>query len=111
MHMLDGFKLRPIEEWKFNPNTIQNPFPFEKYWIWEDDYDEQKIAQTVYGNIELMDIGDAQSWNVIVSGSQKGQMWMFSNVGIQPCAPPKGILEWFEFWLDGKEDYFEGFEY
>ena len=109
--MIDGFQLRPIEEWKFDLDGISKMFPFEQCWIWEDDYDEEKIKQIVYGNIELLDIGDAQSWNIIISGPQKGQMWLFSDVGIQPCAPPKSFLEWFEFWLDGKENYFEKFEY
>lgn len=108
--MIDGFPLRPIFEWKFHPEHLGKPFPFEQYWIWEDDYNASRIRQTVYGNIELIDIGCGQSWNIIVSGPQKGQMWWFSDVGIQPCAPPKGFLDWFEFWLDGNKDYFEGFE-
>ena len=93
--MIDGFQLRPIGEWKFDPEGISKSFSFEQAWIWEDDYDEEKIKQIVYGNIELIDIGDAQSWNIIISGPQKGQMWLFSDVGIQPCAPPKSLLEWF----------------
>lgn len=109
--MIDDFPLRPIDEWEFRPEHICEPFPFDEYWIWEDedDHEEEKMQQTLCGNIELIDIGCAQSWNIIVSGPQKGQMWQFSDVGIQPCAPPKTFLEWFEFWLDGKTDYFEEF--
>lgn len=110
--MIDGFQLKAIEEWEVELDDIKKSFPFERYWIWEDDdYDESKTHQILQGNIELIDVGDAQSWNIIVNGKQKGQMWFFTDVGIQPCDPPKNILEWFEFWLDGKEDYFEKFEY
>ena len=63
--MIDGFQLRPIEEWKLDPEGISKVFPFEQHWIWEEDYDEEKIKQIVYGNIELIDIGDAQSWNIM----------------------------------------------
>lgn len=69
-------------------DDIQKPSPFEEAWIWADeDYDESKARRILHGNIALID------------------------VGIQPCDPPRNVLEWFEFWPDGKEDYFEGFEY
>lgn len=104
--MLDGFDLFKMQEWKYNIEKLANDFPFNQYWIWEDDYDEEKIKCIQYGNIELIDIGDAQSWNIIVNGKQKGKMWFFTDVGIQPCAPTMNFLEWFETWLDGEEDYF-----
>lgn len=112
-NMIDVFQLRSIEEWKFDPDGISKTFPFEQYWVWEDeeDDDDDRIDQIVYGNIELFNFGDGQSWNIIINGPQKGQMWNFTDVGIGPCAPPKSFLEWFECWLDGKRDYFEGFEY
>lgn len=64
------------------------------------------IQNIVNGNIEIINIGDSQSWNIIVNGEEKGNMWYFTDVGIQPCKPSMIFLEWFEFWLDGKEDYF-----
>lgn len=111
--MIDGFPLKSIEEWEVELDDIKKPFPFEQDWIWEDEEneDEAKLSQTLQGNIELIDVGDAQSWNVIVTGKQRGQMWFFTDVGIQPCNPPMNVLEWFAFWLDGKEDYFEGWKY
>ncbi len=110
--MLDGFSLKPLEAWEVEQADLQRPFPFARDWIWEDEEeDEEKISQTLWGNIELIDVGDAQSWHVIVNGAQAGQMWLFTDVGIQPCAPPKTVLEWFEFWLDGKDDYFAAYEY
>ena len=109
--MLDGFNLLKMQEWKCDINNLKEDFEFEKYWIWEDDYNEEKIKHITYGNIKLIDIGDAQSWNIIVNGKERGKMWLFTDVGIQPCAPSMDLLEWFEFWLDGKEDFFYEFSY
>lgn len=109
--MLGGFNLLRMEEWKYNVTNLTKDFLFEEYWIWEDDYDEEKIKYIIDGNLELIDIGDAQSWNIIINGKEKGKMWFFTDVGIQPCAPSMTFLEWFEFWLDGNEDYFYDFNY
>lgn len=57
----------------------------------------------------MIDIGDSQTWNIIINGKEEGKMWFFTDVGIQPCAPSMNFLEWFEFWLDGNEDYFYEF--
>lgn len=110
--MLDGFDLLKMEQWKYDADSLKRDFPFEKYWVWEndDDCDQGKIKAAENGNLVLIDIGDAQSWNIIVQGKERGRMWFFTDVGIQPCAPPMGFLEWFEFWLDGKDDFFYGFQ-
>ncbi|MDE6252367.1 MAG: SMI1/KNR4 family protein [Lachnospiraceae bacterium] len=107
--MIDGFNLLRIEDWECNLEHVKKEFQFENYLIWEDDYDEEKVKAILDGNIELIDIGDAQTWNIIVKGKQKGRMWFFTDVGIQPCAPSMNFLEWFEFWLDGNDDYFYDF--
>ncbi len=109
--MLDGFNLLRMEEWKYNSDNLKRAFPFEEYWIWENAYDEEKLKGIVDGNLELINIGDAQSWNIIISGKERGKMWFFTDVGIQPCAPSMNFLEWFEFWLDGNDDYFYNFNY
>lgn len=83
---------------------------FTEYWIWEDDYDEERVKHVVDGNLELIDIGDSQTWNIIVNGKEEGKMWFFTDVGIQPCTPSMNFLEWFEFWLDGNEDYFYAYK-
>ncbi|WP_159100029.1 SMI1/KNR4 family protein [Treponema saccharophilum] len=104
--MIDGFNLRKLEEWKFKTGQLNRDFPFTEPWIWEDDENTEKLKYIEDGNIELIDIGDSQTWNIIVSGKEKGKMWFFTDVGIQPCAPAMDFLTWFEFWLDGNEDYF-----
>lgn len=107
--MLDGFNLLRMDEWKYNANSLKIDFPFEKYWVWEDNYDKEKLKDIENGNLALIDIGDAQSWHIIVKGKERSKMWFFTDVGIQPCAPSMNFLEWFEFWLDGHEDYFYDF--
>lgn len=109
--MVDGFALFPMKDWRYDVQNLKKEFPFETYWIWEDDYDEEKIKQIGNGTIELIDIGDGQSWNLIINGKEAGNMWFFTDVGLQPAAPSMSFLEWFEFWLDGKEDYFYEFGY
>lgn len=108
--MIDGFNLLKMEDWKFNSSKVDKDFLFTKYWIWEDDNDSENLKHIEDGNIELIDIGDSQTWNIIVSGKEKGKMWFFTDVGIQPCAPSMNFLELFEFWLDGNDDYFYDFQ-
>lgn len=107
--MLDGFDLLEMKDWGYNIEHLKKEFLFENYWIWEDNYDEKKIECILDGNIKLIDIGDAQTWNIIIKGKEKGKMWFFTEVGIQPCAPSMNFLEWFEFWLDDNDNYFSEF--
>lgn len=109
--MIDGCDLLKMEEWKYKVDNINKDFLFTEYWIWEDDYDEERVKHIVDGNLELINIGDSQTWNIIINGKEEGKMWFFTDVGIQPCAPSMNFLEWFEFWLDGNEDYFYEFNY
>ena len=105
--MPDGSEIRKLEEWEINPLYIIKDFPFEDVWIWEDEScDKNKLQEILFGNIELVDIGDCQTWNIIVQGKKKGEMWFFTDVGIQPCVPSKGMLEWIKGWLDEDNEYF-----
>ena len=110
--MIDGFDLYPFEQWKFDPERIQLPFGFSEYWMWENEselsHDPKEIEN---GIIELIDLGDAQNWNIVVNGETYGNMWFYTDVGIQPACPAMSFLKWFEYWLDGGEDYFYEFQY
>ncbi|MDR2152147.1 MAG: SMI1/KNR4 family protein [Helicobacteraceae bacterium] len=108
--IIDGFYLKGLEELEFDENRAKEDFVFSKYWIWEDDETNNLFDKVGSGNIELIDIGDSQSWNIIITGEERGQMWFFTDVGIQPCAPKRSFLSWFEYWLDGNGNYFEEFE-
>ncbi len=109
--MIDGFNLRKFEELDLHIDIMKKEFIFDKYWIWEDEPNDDLEPTVKHGNVELINIGCGQTWNIIITGKEKGQMWYFTDVGIQPCAPKRGFLSWFEFWLDGNEDYFMDFVY
>lgn len=112
--MIDDFELLSFKKWKYNVKKIYKEFPFNKYYIWEDDNNENiedNMEKVENGNIEIIDIGDSQTWNIIVSGEEYGKMWFFTDVGIQPAAPSMTFEEWFMFWLNGGEDYFSDFVY
>lgn len=108
--MIDNNPLFKLDQIKSDIDEIKLVFPFKEYYIWEDDQeqDKEQMNQVWYGNIKIIDIGCGESWHLIVTGEERGQMWHFCEVGIQPCSPELSFLEWFEFWLDGNEDYFYG---
>ncbi|NFA58930.1 hypothetical protein K8O96_06145 [Clostridium sporogenes] len=65
------------------------------------------------GNIELIHIGDAQSYNLIVTGKCRGEICFFCDVGIQPCCQRQDFFGWFEKWLHYGDDvnYFTEYQY
>lgn len=91
----------------------------EKFWLWEDDEREKNIIETemkdkVYrGNIELINLGCSISYNLIITGKCRGEVWNFTDVGVQPCCERQDFFGWFELWLDNqdKTDYFKDFVY
>ena len=115
--MIDGFLLKRLEDIKLK--DLSRPFGLEEAWLWEDDElpeqeVEEKIELMVYnGEIELIDIGDGMSYNLIVSGKCNGEVWNFTDVGVQPCCERQDFLGWFELWLDQQDsvDYFKDYVY
>lgn len=53
------------------------------------------------------------SYNLIVSGKCRGEVWNFTDVGVQPCCERQDFLGWFELWLDCQDetDYFKDYVY
>lgn len=109
--------LNSIEEFEIVNNNIIKEFPYNEVFRWEeydDDCDDEddftdnddELEKIYYGNITLLDIGDGQTWNIIINGKSKGEIWLFTDIGITPCNPRKNFLDWLECWLDGNEDYF-----
>ncbi|MDE6054163.1 MAG: hypothetical protein K2G55_10460 [Lachnospiraceae bacterium] len=91
----------------------------EKFWLWEDDdraadVIEAEMQNKVYrGNIELLYMGEAMSYNPIVTGKCRGEVWNFTDVDVQPCCEQQDFLGWFELWLDDQDetDYFKDYVY
>jgi len=114
--MIDGFQLHPLAD--IEAQALSQPFMLEDEWIWEDDdmawADLVKIMDTkLKGQFELIDVGDGMSYNLIVTGQCKGEVWNFTDVGVQPCCERQDFLGWFELWLDMQDDvdYFKDYTY
>lgn len=102
--MIDGCQLNPLEELEWE--DLSYPFMLKEAWVWEEeDVIAEQLEVMVYrGNIELIDIGDGNSYHLIVSGECAGEVWNFTDVGVQPCCERQDFLGWFERWLDEQED-------
>lgn len=113
----DGFPLNRLQD--IERKDLSRPFMLEDYWIWEDDEREadiieKEMEEKVYqGEMELINMGDGMSYNLIVTGKCRGEVWNFTDVGVQPCCERQDFLGWFELWLDYQEetDYFKDFVY
>jgi hypothetical protein len=88
---------------------VGRPFPFTRPWVWEngDPSDEGTREQVDDGTLHLGTDGCAQYWLLVVSGPQRGNVWMLADVGITPTAPTRDFLQWFEDWLDGVREWWE----
>lgn len=114
-HMLEGCRFNRLEDIAFQ--DLSRPFMLEEAWIWEDDdRDEETIKaemenEVYQGNIELINLGDNLSYNLIVTGKCQGEVWNFSDVGVQPCCERQDFWGWFELWLDCQDetDYFKDY--
>lgn len=89
------------------------PFPYETEYIWGDDASEAETNDTMNGTLELIDIGCCQTFQLIVTGPCSGEVWHFSEMGVQPCCQRQDLLGWFEKWLDEGDgvDYFAEYPY
>jgi len=113
----DSCNLNQLKDTK--PKDLSCPFMLKDAWVWEDDdsmsYEElQKAIETnLKGELELGDFGCGMSYNLIVTGECRGEVWNFTDVGVQPCCERQDFLGWFELWLDMQEDvdYFKDYVY
>jgi len=87
---------------------IQKSFPFTRYWIWDqgEQTDEGTIDQVAYGSIYIGNDGCGCYWHLIITGPERGNVWMISGEGIQPACPKRDFLTWYEDWLDGKDSFY-----
>lgn len=86
---------------------VGKPFPFTRHWVWEggDESEEGTEGQVDYGSIYLGTDGCAMNWHLIVTGPERGNVWMICGEGICPTDPKRDFLRWFEDWLDGVQDW------
>lgn len=113
--MFNGFQLNRLAD--IEKKDLSHPFLLEEEWIWENDDRPQSIineemeTEVYQGEFELIDIGDCISYNLIVTGECRGEVWNFCDVGVQPCCERQDFLGWFELWLDHQDntDYFKDY--
>lgn len=87
--------------------NLHKPFPLTTYWVWEDEQEQKpELHEAInHGNLVLGTDGCAMYWLLIITGPEHGQIWPRADVGIQPCAPRGEFLSWYEYWLDGGNDW------
>lgn len=106
-----------IPEWFANgyDGLLAEPFPLSTYWVWETDEEipdlEDRLASLRFGNLCLGTDGCGLYWLLIVSGPERGQIWSVGDGAIQPLAPRHTFHSWYEYWLDGGDDWYRDFVY
>jgi hypothetical protein len=92
--------------WRSLPKVTE-PFPFTQAWVWEDgDTSPEGTGDEVScGSLCLGTDGCAMYWHLVVSGPERGHVWMLCGEGIQPTVPKRDFLRWYEDWLDGVQDW------
>jgi hypothetical protein len=87
---------------------LAKPFPFTKPWVWEGEpYDAVKRATARHGSLHLGSEGCGMHWLLIVSGAERGNVWMYTSVGVVPLEPKRSFLDWVEAWLDGVTEWWQ----
>lgn len=88
--------------------ALQQVFPFTSPWIWENGElsDEGTREQVGRGSICIGEDGCGAYWHLIVTGPERGNPWLIALEGIQPTAPKRGFLQWYEDWLDGNDSFY-----
>jgi len=98
------YRFPSLAEIQFDPERVKKRFSHREAWIWEDDDSAtgKKIAAATYnGQLVLVDCGCGRSFNLIVCGGAKGEVWDVTDVGIAPCGNGLDFLDWMKGFLDG----------
>ncbi len=85
----------------------QKPFPFTEDFMWTDE-DAAKFYPDE-GYLYLGTDGCAMDWILIIEGTERGQIWQVTEMGAVAVAPRRDLLSWYEYWIDGGDDYWEMF--
>ncbi|MDE6501213.1 MAG: SMI1/KNR4 family protein [Ruminococcus sp.] len=99
--------LDPFENWHFDKNSIHTDFNIEND-VTYDDYCDIKKSTKDYsfescGNIELMYLGCAMTYNIVVKGKHYGEIIALLEMYLE--ITNKNFLEWIEGCIDGTEEY------
>lgn len=97
--------LYSFENFKFNPKLINQEFTLENtFWeCWnENQKDNFNWNGLQYGNIEILDLGCAMTYHIILNGKHQGEVWKFTEMGV--ISTKLNFLDWFEVWLDNLDN-------
>ncbi len=102
----DCCNLEPFENWYFDEKLIQTDFDIEND-VTYDDYCAIKNKNNGYffedfGNIALMDLGCAMTYNIVVKGNHYGEIIGEYEMYLE--ITNKNFLDWFEGCLDGIDE-------
>jgi hypothetical protein len=126
----DGSSLGPPEDdgllplnwlpadWSSKERDVAADFPLVEAWFWEDDPREAKelkqLVDAVYRNGSLV-LGSNSGplyWLLVVSGPQRGRIWMLSDGGAMPFPGPAateqdgvGFLDWVARWHEAPDTW------
>lgn len=103
----ESCNLEPFENWQFDENLIHTDFNIEND-VTYDDYDIIKESTKDYsfesfGNISLMDLGCAMTYNIVVKGKHYGEIIALLEMWLE--ITNKSFLDWLEGCLDGTVEY------
>ena len=93
-----------FKDCKYDEKGISRKFKYTESWIWEDDEEatDRKISNALKnGSMELMDLGDGMTYQLIVNGPSAGQVWMFTGEGVAPYGNSPDFLDWVNDILNG----------
>src|SRR5262245_24779674 len=96
-----GYGLEPLDT-EATLDFVAEQFPLDKLWIWDAEDlqpDPLRIDACRHGWIKIGTEGCGLDWVLIVSGSQRGNVWSIDDQGAQPCAPGRSFLSWYLLWL------------
>ena len=117
----DFFRMGHIPKWakpwfgKDYARTLRRPFPIQRYWLSTsadahcDDLDMEREPSEDGCLFIANGCSDSDLFALIVTGAQRGSVWQVGLECIQPLAPSLTFLDWYEYWLEGQNDWFRQF--
>ncbi|GAQ57092.1 SMI1/KNR4 family protein [Streptomyces acidiscabies] len=87
---------------------LAEPFPLTGMWVWEEadggHEDPDAVIERVahHGSLNLGTDGCGMDWHLVVTGPQRGRVWLVTGEGAMPHSRP-GFADWVRQWAAGEE--------
>ena len=101
----DICNLEPFENWYFDEKLIHTDFNIENDVTYDDYYaiENKNYSFERFGNIILMDLGCAMTYNIVVKGKHYGEIIGVLEMWLE--ITDMNFLDWLEGCLDGTVEY------